>query len=239
MKTVFEITLDDLMVLHGRTRAVVDFCEGRAPVGGKSESEFRLLNVGCGFGWLEMQGVMKQLSIDFYSIERSEADLTTINHLVKHESVKPVVASGLNLPFTDGSFDLVVVSEVLEHIPKGTESSLLIEIMRVLRPNGAVLVTTPKRSIRSCLSDPAWIFGHRHYSEKKLHQLARSSGLNVITIESRGGWAELFSLLDLYFSKWVLRRRPVLGAILSKRLDSEWHFSSNRNFMNLWIVLSK
>jgi SAM-dependent methyltransferase len=239
MKTVFEITPDDLMILHGRTRAVVNFCERSALVNGKSANEFKLLNVGCGFGWLEMQGVAKQWPVEFYSIEQSEADLSTIKHLVKHESVKPVVASGLNLPFADNSFDLVVVSEVIEHIPKRTESSLLIEIKRILRPNGVVLVTTPKQSIRSCLTDPAWFFGHRHYSEKKLLQLVRSSGLNVITIESRGGWAELFSLLDLYFSKWVLRRRPVLGAKLSKGLDSEWLFSSNRNFMNLWMVLSK
>ena len=239
MKTVFEITLDDLMILRGRTSAVVDFCERRALVSRETGIELRLLNVGCGFGWLEMQGVTKQWPVEFFSIERSYADLKTIQHLVKYESVKPLVASGLNLPFEDRSFDLVVVSEVLEHIPKGTECAFLIELMRILRPNGEVLVTTPKRSIRSCLSDPAWIFGHRHYSEKKLLQLACSSGLKVKTIESRGGWAEFFSLLDLYFSKWVLRRRPVLGAILSKKLDSEWHLSSNRNFMNLWMVLSK
>ena len=49
------------------------------------------------------------------------------------------------IPFPDSHFDAVVMSEVLEHLdPDGFERSL-IEVNRVLRPNGRFIGTVPAR----------------------------------------------------------------------------------------------
>lgn len=45
-----------------------------------------------------------------------------------------VVASGMQLPFNDGSFDVIVCNHVYEHVPDA--SRLMAEIGRVLRPGG-------------------------------------------------------------------------------------------------------
>ncbi|MDQ3543637.1 MAG: class I SAM-dependent methyltransferase, partial [Actinomycetota bacterium] len=45
------------------------------------------------------------------------------------------------LPFADGTFDAVVTSEVLEHIPNDTGA--LAELTRVLRPGGVLAATVP------------------------------------------------------------------------------------------------
>ena len=53
----------------------------------------------------------------------------------------PVCADATRLPFPDGSFDAIIASEILEHIPDDTAA--LAEIARVLRPGGTVAVTVP------------------------------------------------------------------------------------------------
>ncbi len=45
------------------------------------------------------------------------------------------------LPYTDRSYDLVVMSEVLEHLP--SHDSIIREVARVLRPNGYFIFSTP------------------------------------------------------------------------------------------------
>ena len=52
-----------------------------------------------------------------------------------------VTADATRLPFRDGSFDGIIVAEMLEHIPH--DAAALKEIARVLRPGGTVAVTVP------------------------------------------------------------------------------------------------
>jgi SAM-dependent methyltransferase len=52
-------------------------------------------------------------------------------------------ADALDLPFPDGAFDRVIVSEVLEHI--WDDERALQEIARVLRPGGRLAATVPTR----------------------------------------------------------------------------------------------
>jgi SAM-dependent methyltransferase len=59
--------------------------------------------------------------------------------------VRYIGASGADLPFADASFDCVVFSEVLEHVPASQEERCVAELRRVLRPGGTLLLTTPHR----------------------------------------------------------------------------------------------
>jgi SAM-dependent methyltransferase len=47
-----------------------------------------------------------------------------------------------HLPFPDGAFDVVIASEILEHIPD--DASAIAEAVRVLRPGGRLAVTVPR-----------------------------------------------------------------------------------------------
>lgn len=53
-----------------------------------------------------------------------------------------VRGNSYHLPFTDSSFDCVIASEVLEHIPD--DDLALCEITRVLRPGGCLAVSVPR-----------------------------------------------------------------------------------------------
>lgn len=50
-------------------------------------------------------------------------------------------ADGVGLPFADGSFDVVMLCEVIEHLVDTDRA--VAEAHRLLRPGGALLVTTP------------------------------------------------------------------------------------------------
>ena len=52
-----------------------------------------------------------------------------------------VRASGLRLPFADGSFPCVLCSQVIEHVP--VDSPILSELCRVLTPGGRLVLGTP------------------------------------------------------------------------------------------------
>ena len=50
------------------------------------------------------------------------------------------------LPFMDGQFTLVTFSEVLEHLPVERVNFVLVELARVTRSNGVLLVTSPNQA---------------------------------------------------------------------------------------------
>lgn len=76
--------------------------------------------------------------------------------------LKPVVGTADALPFQDGSFDVVLSLEMLEHIPGGTRRAALSEMLRVLRPGGRMIVSFPSDQIALELDD--WL--NRSYRRK-------------------------------------------------------------------------
>lgn len=52
-----------------------------------------------------------------------------------------VIYDGRRIPFPDGRFDVVLATEVLEHVPD--TRAFLEEIHRVLKPGGSIVMTTP------------------------------------------------------------------------------------------------
>jgi SAM-dependent methyltransferase len=94
-----------------------------------------------------------------------------------------VQGDALHLPFADGSFDRVICSEVLEHIPD--DLAAMRELTRVLRPGGTMAVTVPRfgpELINWALSDEYHNVpgGHiRIYRRSVLSSRLSSVGLRV------------------------------------------------------------
>ncbi|MEK9175714.1 MAG: class I SAM-dependent methyltransferase [Patescibacteria group bacterium] len=100
-------------------------------------------------------------------------------------SLKPDVAGDiLHLPFEDASFDSVVCLEVLEHVAD-TQGALR-EILRVLKPNGVFMVSTPMHWPLHYEPMDYWRF-----TRYGLEELLKKN-YTVATVEKLGG---LFSFL--------------------------------------------
>lgn len=87
------------------------------------------------------------------------------------------------LPFPDATFDRIIASEVMEHIPD--DNAALTELVRVLKPGGRIAITVPAflaETVCWQLSDeyyaPKSQGGHvRIYTESLLRQKMAGSGL--------------------------------------------------------------
>jgi SAM-dependent methyltransferase len=93
--------------------------------------------------------------------------------------VHPVEASSSMLPIRSASVDAVLLLDVLEHV--NDEDRTILEIHRVLRPGGTLVLSVPHQGLFRFL-DPqnirAWVDGaltpltmHRHYSQMDLLHL--------------------------------------------------------------------
>ncbi|MBF0346944.1 MAG: class I SAM-dependent methyltransferase [Magnetococcales bacterium] len=97
----------------------------------------RLLDVGCGLGYLsEMLGRGYQcVGVDF--------DMASLEANWKRQIGQMVRGNVDRLAFRDASFDLIVCSEVMEHLPWGLDAAVMKEMARVLKPGGRILITVP------------------------------------------------------------------------------------------------
>jgi len=195
-----------------------------------------VLDIGCGYGWCEInflsRGVRK-----IVGIEVSDNDLDTIRKNINSDKLEIHVSSATNLSFEAESFDTVVSWEVIEHIPKGDERKMLNEVARVLKPNGVFYLSTPHSTFFTNTLDPAWWFGHRHYSIGDINRFAEGSSLTVELVKIKGAWWSLFYILNMYISKWGFRRKPIFDELFSYKEDSE--YMNDNGFANLFIKLRK
>ena len=216
--------------LHGRLAwsrefVAIEDCAGRD-----------LLDVGCGFGWFELLALDRGAR-SVTGVEPTEADLATARKHLLDDRVELEVASALDLPFDAESFDTVVCWEVLEHVPRDTETQVFAELHRVLRPGGALYLSTPHDAPLPKLTDPAWwLIGHRHYSRERLAELATAPGFAIERLEARGRVWEIAQLLNVYGTKWILRRDPLFAASMQARVDREW---DRPGFTNLFLHARK
>jgi 2-polyprenyl-6-hydroxyphenyl methylase/3-demethylubiquinone-9 3-methyltransferase len=103
----------------------------------------RVLEIGCGRGgfsaWLATQGPALVVGGDFSAaaVEKARAHARTL----ALENLKFEVADIQRLTHPDGSFDVVVSCETVEHVP---DPRLAVrELARVLAPGGTLVLTTP------------------------------------------------------------------------------------------------
>ena len=109
----------------------------------------KVLDLGCGEGRHAITAYLQQ-QVDVVALDLSVSDLETArtrfdefrNPVDNARSVTFLRASGLHLPFADGTFDKIICSEVLEHIPD--YQSVLSETRRVLKPGGLFAVSVPR-----------------------------------------------------------------------------------------------
>ena len=98
----------------------------------------RVLDCGSGMGYLSM--VMSEVS--GATIVAADRDLDRLRWAQREQvAALPVAVDIASLPFADGSFDKVLLSEVLEHLPDDVAG--LRELWRLLRPGGVVAICVP------------------------------------------------------------------------------------------------
>ena len=141
----------------------------------------RLLEVGCGRGWLTRR--VQQLCPATYGID---VNPRSIDH-----GVAPQLSSmdAVSLRYDDAQFDKLYSFHAIEHIPDA--AGALGEMRRVVVPGGRILLVYPAEPIRGLYAMPgAWLgFGnpllarrlHVHkFTPRSISALAERSGLTHV-----------------------------------------------------------
>ena len=165
----------------------------------------RLLDVGCG---VKPYRAMFAACSAYVGIERPGT--------LSKSTVVDVWGDALALPIAAASFETVLCSEVLEHVPE--PSALFAEAARVLRPGGVLLLTTPQ--VWGLHEEP-WDFFR--YTKYGLAHLARKNGFAVVEVRPTcGTWAMVGQRTASFFfySTGIVRVAPL--NLLSRPFLAMW-----------------
>ncbi|BBG04197.1 MULTISPECIES: class I SAM-dependent methyltransferase [Pseudonocardia] len=146
--------------------AIADDCAGAV-----------VLEAGCGEGYgadLLAGTARRVLALDY--------DATTVAHVrARYPRVAVSRANLVALPVPDGSIDVVVSLQVIEHLWE--QERFLRECRRVLRPGGTLLVSTPNRITFSPGRDtPLNPFHTRELDPAELAGLTADAGFDDVVV---------------------------------------------------------
>jgi 2-polyprenyl-3-methyl-5-hydroxy-6-metoxy-1,4-benzoquinol methylase len=206
-----------------------------------------VLDAGCGSG-RHLGEAFRRRDVNVVGIDMSRRDADTANRMLNTMigaaedggGIKLVSVSDITrLPFQDASFDVVICSEVLEHIPDHLQA--IREIVRVLKPGKSLVVSVPRyMPERICWALSSDYHneegGHiRIFRKKELLELLESAGTRCIgtawahSLHSPYWWLKClvghkndeFPLVRLYhrFLVWDIMKKPLLTRFLDRVLN--------------------
>jgi SAM-dependent methyltransferase len=114
---------------------------------GESLGNVRILDYGCGdgkyFHFYVQKGLIKE---NIFGVEISKTRVERCRNLGWDKVFH--LEDGKMLPFPNEFFDVVNMTEVIEHIPRPDTQACLGEIHRVLNASGCMIISTPNYPIK-------------------------------------------------------------------------------------------
>jgi SAM-dependent methyltransferase len=140
----------------------------------------KVIDVGCGAGRHAFEGYRRGAEV--IAFDRDESELRSVDAILRAmaetgeapaaASAKVVLGDALRLPYADETFDCVIASEILEHIPQ--DGAAIAELIRVLKVGGTLAVSVPRwLPERLC-----WLLSDEYHSNEGGHvRIYRASEL--------------------------------------------------------------
>jgi len=170
----------------------------------------RLIDVGCG-------------AMPYRDYYRNAISVVGCD-VDKSRGAASVVCPAHQVPSESNSFDTVVCTEVLEHVPDPI--AVWREFYRILAPGGAVVLATPSYW-------PAHEIPHDYYryTEHGLRYLAQSAGFCVAQVVPRGGMWAFYGQVGMHVVGHYMRARSI------RRLWNSFFLWADRARLNPSITL--
>ncbi|HGY57418.1 MAG TPA: class I SAM-dependent methyltransferase [Caldithrix abyssi] len=141
----------------------------------------RILEIGSGGG--QVLAAIGKKSVYYYPLDIAHNNLKEIRERSGNLYTLPVTGDAFHLPVQNESMDVVLCSEVLEHVNE--PGSVLEEIRRVLKPQGRVVISVPykeKITYQLCIHCNRLTPTHAHlhsFDKQKMEHLFNTCGLKT------------------------------------------------------------
>jgi len=193
-----------------------------------------VIDIGSSIGWLEKE-LLKYTPLKLVGVEPDPEAVAHSQRKVRKATFIEAPAS--KIPISGNTADIVVMFDVLEHVPKKKEILALREANRLLKRGGKLVLSTPNSSFLTNILDFAWYFGHRHYKKEYLKNLLKKAGFRIDKFEVRGGiWFSIY-LIWHYFMKWILKKPLARNKFLMDKDDKQ--FSEKKGIHTIFLVAAK
>ena len=155
----------------------------------------RILDAGCGTGRFLEECHSQWAEAQTFGCDLSADGLHATRRGLKRLAVADVTA----LPFASGTFDVLVCSDVLQHLSAANAKTALGELARLLRRNGALIVrTAARRGIgQKRHRDSA---DYQQWEPGKLRAAVESQGFEIVFLSRVNWlpsvWADLKALVE-------------------------------------------
>ncbi|MDI6717448.1 MAG: class I SAM-dependent methyltransferase [Patescibacteria group bacterium] len=171
----------------------------------KYKEKGKLLDIGCAFGYL--LEAAEESGFDIYGVELSRFS----SDFAQKKFVSKIFNGELKeAKFPENNFDVIVMSDLLEHIPKPVE--FLIEVKRIIKKDGVIVIITPDTDSfsRKILRPDNWF----HYKLEHLFYYNKKSLSNLLN----------------KFDFSLLNKKPAVKAISLLYLKNQLNIFRNHIF---------
>ncbi len=177
----------------------------------------RVLDAGCGRGFYTHALTQFSFIQSIDGFDLKEEYLEKARKSVDDKRVRLQIGNIYDLPYKPASFDVIILSEVLEHVPDDIKA--LVKLRKLLKPGGVILITVPNYNF-PFLWDPLnwilmkffnthvnkniwWLAGiwadhERLYTKEQLEKVVTKSKLSVEELKEAIHWCWPFSHFFLY-----------------------------------------
>ena len=187
-----------------------------------------LLDVGCGTGLLvkKLATFTNAQGVDSHPNAHKFAKLRKIN--IRKGSIS-------NLPYQANTFDVIVCIDVLCHRSIKSDHRALLELKRILKPEGSLIIRVPAHQFLYSNHD-SYVYTKKRYEYKHFRNALLKAGLSVPYYS----YMNLFLFIPSYLKSLlesksttevkssVSRTSPFLNVILYKLLSLESFFMTRR-----------
>lgn len=181
-------------------------------------NNMEILDFGCGNGYM-YEWIMKLCKN--FSYTGADTTLDSINYMREHygKDIRTLHIDSLPLSCEEEAFDIVLVTEVIEHVDDTILKEDMQEWMRLLKRGGKLVITTPNdedmnKSMIYCPNCDCQFHRWQHvrkWTSRSLEQYVREMGYKVV-----------FCKETMLYSKNKKRLKHLGGMIRRKLSLAEW-----------------
>jgi len=175
-----------------------------------SDKKARIVDLGCGSGFL-LQFLIGEGYQNVLGVDTSDEQV----EFAKGQGLPVVQADVFDFLRANKNFDLIMATDVLEHLNKDEIVEFLSAIYDALKPLGSVVIRTVNASSIYGMTLLYWDFTHEvAFTDKSLRQILMACGFERISVsETRAP----FGLRPKRFLRWLLLKiwRLVLVTIFT------------------------